>query len=81
MEAKLEGQVYSFIQTRGFGFIIVPNGTRTPLKFFLHISKIISGAENIAVGAKVRFFVSPLVEGALPAAVDIEVLPQIGVSI
>jgi cold shock CspA family protein len=74
METKLIGCVYSFLHTKGFGFIAVPNGTRSPQKFFLHISKIISGAENLAVNCTVRFSVSPIMEGALPSAIDVEVL-------
>jgi cold shock CspA family protein len=73
MDAKLVGRLYSFIHTRGFGFIIVPNGTRTPRKFFLHISRVISGADNIAIGATVTFAVSDVKEGALPSAIDAEV--------
>jgi cold shock CspA family protein len=71
---KLEGQIYAYMVTKGFGFIIVPNGTRTPPKYYLHISKVISGAESIAVGVWVRFSVSPFVEGRLPSAMDVEVL-------
>jgi cold shock CspA family protein len=74
METKLVGRIYSFIHTRGFGFIISPSGnSRTPAKYFLHISQIISGADKVAVGATVRFSVNPISEGTLPAAVDAEI--------
>lgn len=76
METKLEGKIYSFVHEKGFGFILVPNpeDERTPAKFFIHINRIISGAEYVAVGATVRFFVSPIREGKLPSAIDAEIV-------
>jgi cold shock CspA family protein len=74
MENKLVGKLYSFLHTKGFGFIIVPDGSRTPQKFFLHVSRIVSGSESVAVGSTVRFSVSPIKEGSLPAAIDAEIV-------
>jgi cold shock CspA family protein len=74
MEAKLIGTIHSFIPAKGFGFIAVPNANGIPARFFLHISRIISGAENLSVGATVKFSVSPIKEGNLPSAIDVEIV-------
>jgi cold shock CspA family protein len=75
-EAKLEGLLYTFIHAKGFGFIVCPNpdDQRNPTKYYLHISRVIAGADRIAVGAKVRFLVNPILEGRLPSAIDCEIL-------
>jgi cold shock CspA family protein len=64
--------------TKGFGFIVVHNGSRTPPKYYLHISKVISGADAIGVGTWVKFSVCPFIEGTLPSAIDVEVVPLVG---
>jgi hypothetical protein len=78
MDAKLNGFIRVWIYARKFGFIVVPNGTKAPDTYFLHHSKIVGGEPK--VGASVLFNISPLLEGELPSAIDVEVIPAASVS-
>ena len=71
MEEKLEGVLSTWIAGRGFGFIVVVANNQ-PVKFYLHISKVVSGIPQ--VGSRVRFNVLAIREGNLPSAIDAEIL-------
>jgi len=70
---KQQGIISAWISDRGFGFIIVGAG-RDLRKYYFHISRVVFGEENIAVGVSALFSVLPIKEGKCPSATDIEVL-------
>lgn len=71
MDTKSFGVLRTWVAARGFGFISVVDEKGALTKYFLHRSKVISGTP--AVGAGVRFEVSPVREGELPSAVAAEI--------
>ena len=71
MDTKLNGFIRVWIYARKFGFIVVPDGSKAPQTYFLHHSKIVSGEPK--VGAPVSFSISPLLEGELPSAIEVEI--------
>jgi len=74
METKLEGVLSTWIAGRGFGFIVVTENN-LPIKFYLHISRVLTGTPEI--GSTVRFNVLPIREGNLPSAVDAEIVKAV----
>jgi hypothetical protein len=76
---KLQCFIRVFIDAQRFGFIDVPDKTRAPQSYFLHGSKIISGSPE--VGAAVLFNVNPVMDGKLPSAIDVEIVPTLPVEV
>jgi cold shock CspA family protein len=70
---RLTGHLSVWIGSRNFGFISRLEGNATQ-RFFLHRSRIKSGVENARVGAVVHFWVSPIMEGENPCAIDAEIV-------
>jgi hypothetical protein len=76
-EVKKRGVLRSWHEDRGFGIVRV--GPPSSLeKYFLHVSKIISGTASPIVGMEILFLVSPkpAIEGQLRAAIEAEVVVQ-----
>jgi hypothetical protein len=74
---KKRGVLRSWHEDRGFGVVRV--GPPSSLeKYFLHVSKIISGTGSPTAGMEVLFLVSPTpaTEGKLRAAVEAEIILQ-----
>ena len=74
METKLEGVISTWIAGRGFGFIVV-NVNNQPAKFYLHITRVLSGVPE--VGKKGRFGVLSVKEGNLPSAIEAEIVEAV----
>jgi cold shock CspA family protein len=66
---KVEGTINAWFAERGYGFILAnPEGTY--VKYFLHVSGVISGKPE--TGAKVRFLATECSKG--PLALNAEIL-------
>jgi hypothetical protein len=76
-QLKKRGVLRSWHEDRGFGVVRV--GPPSSLeKYFLHVSKIISGTGSPTAGMEVLFLVSsaPATEGKLRAAIDAEIIVE-----
>jgi cold shock CspA family protein len=69
---RIEGIVAVWLPARAFGFIVTEE--KEVRRFFMHLSHITKGADDIAVGKRATFTVSPIREGKNPTALDVEIL-------
>jgi cold shock CspA family protein len=68
---RLEGIVAVWIPTRAFGFICTQG--REVQRYFFHLNEIVKGQDQVIVGAKATFAVSPIRAGKNLTAIQVEI--------